>query len=98
MATYEMSPRFKRDYRDLSATQRTRARSAARDFAADLNQKIAPRPGLRVKRVRAAPPGIFELTWAPDGRATFEFGREIRAGETHIVWRRVGTHAVFKHP
>ena len=30
--------------------------------------------------------GVWELTWAADGRATFEYGEE-----THIVWCRVGT-------
>ena len=31
------------------------------------------RAGLRVKRV-AGTAAIFEMTWAPDGRATFEYG------------------------
>lgn len=47
------------------------ARAAARDLATDLNQRVAPRRSLRVKRVRAAPPGVLEMTWAHDGRATF---------------------------
>lgn len=54
-------------------------------------------PGLRVKRVQGAR-GVFELTWAPDGRATFEYGREVQPGEPHIVWRRIGTHAVLRQP
>lgn len=33
------------------------------------------------------------MTWAADGRATFEYGQEIRPGEPHIIWRRIGTHA-----
>jgi hypothetical protein len=93
-----MSPRFARDFRGLSKGQREVARAAARDFADDLNQRARPRPALRVKRVRAAPPGVLEMTWAPDGRATFEFGREIRHGEHHVVWRRIGTHAIFSNP
>jgi hypothetical protein len=47
-----------------------------------------------VKGVQGAP-GVFEMSWANGGRATFEYGREIRAGEPHIIWRRVGTHSIF---
>ena len=43
-------------------------------------------------------PGVFEMSFAPDGRATFEYGREHREGHAHIIWRRVGTHAVFDKP
>jgi hypothetical protein len=35
---------------------------------------------------------------APDGRATFQYGDEVQAGEPHIVWRRIGTHDVFDRP
>jgi hypothetical protein len=43
-------------------------------------------------------PGIWEMSWAPDGRATFEYGDEVHSGEAHIIWRRVGTHAIFRRP
>ena len=55
------------------------------------------RPGLRVKGVRGVP-GVFEMTWAPDGRATFRYGAEQVPGQPHIVWRRVGTHGIFRQP
>lgn len=42
--------------------------------------------------------GVYELTWAPDGRATFEYGPEQRPGEPHIIWRRTGTHEILKAP
>jgi hypothetical protein len=38
------------------------------------------------------------MTWAADGRATFEYGQEIRPGEPHIIWRRIGTHDIFRQP
>lgn len=41
---------------------------------------------------------MWERSWAPDGRATFEYGKEIRPGEAHIIWRRIGTHAIFRAP
>lgn len=93
-----MSGRFQRDYRDLTDEQKVRAQAAARAFAKDLNDKVRPRPALRVKRVQGAPPGVREFTWAPDGRATFEFGREVRPGEAHVIWRRIGTHDIFGNP
>jgi hypothetical protein len=56
------------------------------------------RRGLRVKPMQGAP-GIWEMTWEPaDGRATFEFGSTVIEGEVHIVWRRIGGHAIFASP
>src|SRR3989304_4747037 len=55
------------------------------------------RPGLRVKRL-VTHPGVWEMTWAPDGRATFHYGAEQRPGFRHIIWRRVGTHDIFRDP
>lgn len=41
-------------------------------------------PGLRVKRMQGTD-DVWELTFAPDGRATFRYGPEVRPGEPHIV-------------
>ncbi|WP_267887199.1 hypothetical protein [Thermobifida halotolerans] len=35
------------------------------------------------------------MTWAPDGRATWQYGEERVPGKPHVIWRRVGTHAIF---
>ncbi|HET7738898.1 MAG TPA: hypothetical protein VFK32_10015 [Tepidiformaceae bacterium] len=43
-------------------------------------------------------PGVYEITWAPDGRATFEYGAAVISGEIHIIWRRIGTHDIFRDP
>jgi AbrB family looped-hinge helix DNA binding protein len=40
----------------------------------------------------------FDRDFQKDGHATFEYGKEQREGEPHIVWRRVGTHSIFKDP
>jgi hypothetical protein len=32
------------------------------------------------------------------GRATFEYAAEVRPGEPHVIWRRIGTHSVFRRP
>jgi hypothetical protein len=44
------------------------------------------RRGLRVKRVQATS-GVFEMTWAPDGRATWQYGTPVRPGLRHIRLR-----------
>jgi hypothetical protein len=55
------------------------------------------RAGLRVKLVQRLE-GAWEMTWAPDGRATFEYGRSIHPGDPHIIWRRSGGHEIFENP
>ena len=55
-------------------------------------------PGkLRVKGVQGHP-GAYEMTFASDGRATFSYGDRVKPGKVHILWRRVGTHDIFKRP
>ena len=49
-------------------------------------------PRLRVHRVRKAR-GVWGISWASDGRATFEYGDELHPGEPHIHWRRIGDHS-----
>jgi hypothetical protein len=50
-------------------------------FVAALRKKPpAFPPALRVHRVQGES-GIWEITFAPDGRATFEYGEEVVAGE-----------------
>jgi len=67
-------------------------------FVEDLRRRPRPfRAGLRVKGIEGAP-GIFEMTWEPDGRATFEYGDAVTHGEPHIIWRRVGSHQIFGEP
>lgn len=67
-------------------------------FVPDLAAPDRPfRPGLRVKGV-AARPGVFEMTWDNDGRATFSYGPEHVPGQPHVIWRRIGTHAILTPP
>ena len=94
MPTFEQLRRFDRDFAALSDAQREAFRSAVQKFVADLERGQGFRQGLRVKGVRGAP-GMFELTWAHDGRATFSYGDWRREGEAHIVWHRVGTHDIL---
>jgi hypothetical protein len=50
-----------------------------------------------VKRIQGSK-SVWEITFAYDGRATFAYGAELREGEAHVVWRRIGTHAVLEDP
>jgi hypothetical protein len=95
LPTYGRSPQFVADHAALSDQQRRAFRVAVEKFVADLRSGRAFRPGLRVKGIRGSP-GLFEMTWAPDGRAVFSYGASIREGEPHIVWHTVGTHDVLR--
>jgi hypothetical protein len=92
--TYERLRRFDRDYESLSLEQRSAFKEAVDTFVADLERGQGFRNGLRVKGVKGSP-GLYEMTWAPDGRATFSYGPSLRDDELHIVWRRVGDHGVL---
>ena len=96
MPTYAWLARFRADFQRLTPTQQQEFLTAVEQFVADL-RGASFRKGLRVKGIKGAS-GIFEMTWAADGRATFSYGREIVPGELHLVWRRVGTHDVFSQP
>ena len=104
MPTFDQSARFRRKRRRLHRTESERAQmdTARRRFLRDIRDMEAGRRSrfrrsLRVKGVKGAP-GVFEMTWAPDGRATFSWGDEVVAGQRHIIWRRCGDHEILKDP
>jgi hypothetical protein len=96
MPTFERLDPFRDQFERLTETQKAAFRVAVRKFVDDLRCGQF-RKGLRVKRVQDRE-GIWEMTWAPDGRATFEYGSSIRSGEPHIIWRRIGGHEIFDNP
>ena len=98
MPTWATTEQFERDYARLTSEERTLFKRAIEKFVGDLRSGKGFRPGLRVKSMQNAP-GIHEVTWEiHDGRATFEYGESMKAGEAHIVWRRVGGHEIFRDP
>jgi len=97
MPTREALPQFWRDWTRLSTLQHEAFLVAVEKFVDDLRARRGFRSGLRVKGVRGTP-GVYELTWAPDGRATFSYGRSVVGDEPHIIWRRIGTHEILLEP
>ena len=102
MPTYDYSSTFIQDIRRLTDQDYARFMVALRLFIQDLQAMEAGyrttfRRGLRVKGVKGAT-GVFEMTWAPDGRATFAWGNPIRKGNRHVQWRRCGGHDVLARP
>jgi hypothetical protein len=94
--TFDIARAFRRDWTRLAVEQRQAFREAVMKFVTDLRPG-AFRKGLRVKGVQGHP-GVFEMTWAPDGRATFTFGEPVRANDPHVIWRRIGAHDIFREP
>ncbi|MFE1198517.1 hypothetical protein ACFW6E_38195 [Streptomyces olivaceoviridis] len=97
MPTYEATPRFTADHHRLTPEQRRRFRQAVTAFVDDLRAGGPFRASLRIKGIRSSP-GVFELTWDGNGRATWSYGPQIVSGEQHVVWRRIGTHDIFTGP
>lgn len=97
MPTYSYSRRVMAEFAAMPPPLRALFLTAVREFVEDLDARRRPRTSLRVKRIQGHP-GIWEMTWAPDGRATFEYGAEALPGQPHIIWRRIGSHDVFRNP
>jgi hypothetical protein len=97
MPTREILESFLRGWDRLSPEAQEAFLAAGEKFVHDLRAGKGIRKGLRVKGVQGAP-GIYELTGAADGRATFQFGRAIVGDEPHVIWRRIGGHEIFRNP
>ena len=97
MPTYDRDPSFIHDWGKLSVAEQDRFIKAVKKMVYDLRSGQGFRPGLRVKGVEGHQ-GIYEMTWAPDGRATFVFGTSPNKDDAHIIWRRIGSHDIFQNP
>ena len=96
MGTFELTARFRRDFDKLTSEEKHHFKIAVKKFNADL-ERGRFRKGLRVKSVEGAP-GIWEMTWGDDGRATFQYGESKMSGKKHVTWRRIGSHRIFGKP
>ncbi len=96
MPTHTEDARFLREWDRLTREEQDRFKIAVAKFVAGLRSGRVP-SSLRIKRVQGTT-DVYEMTWAPDGRATFRYGDAVRLGDPHIVWRRVGGHDIFDEP
>lgn len=95
MPTFERLARFDREFRRLPRELQRAFLEMLPAFIAGLRaEPPAFPPGLRIKRVQGTA-GVWEITFAPDGRATFAYGNEVHPGEPHVIWRRIGTHEIL---
>lgn len=97
MATYECTPRFQREFARLSLADMKAFREAARTMAAALNAGEPFPARLRVKKVNKSDRDLWEVTFAPNGRAFFsrDAASPRGANEPHVRWERVGGHDLF---
>ena len=94
MATFETLPHFEAGWRKLTREQQAAFRAVVLEaFEPDL--ETADSPFQRILRVRpvAGHPGLFEMIWNRNGRATFSYGPERTAGQPHVVWQDIVTIA-----
>lgn len=105
MPTYDTEDSFRQDYRRLRPDQRALFKRALRDFIRVLREwENEQRPGipvfpahLGVKPMVNQRTVIWEFRWAADGRCTWKYGGA-QPGRIHVIWRRIGTHAIYEAP
>lgn len=98
MPTFDRLALFKREYRKLTPEQKDRFKVAVEKLVTALKQKPPSLPGDPLIHPLSGHHGVYELRFAPDGRATFTFGSPVRGSEPHIIWRRIGGHEVLERP
>jgi hypothetical protein len=94
---YSRTEKFILDYKKLTQDQREAFRVAVRQFIGDLEKAQGFARFLRVKPVQGKK-GVWELSWGDDCRATWQYADDGKPGDPHIIWRRIGTHSIFKNP
>lgn len=95
--TFEVPAGFAREFAHLSREQDRAFRQAVRKLVDALKEGREPPRSLRIKRVQGTK-DVWEISYSGDGRATFRYGAEVKPGETHVEWLRVGGHDVLSRP
>ena len=99
---FETTPQFLNDLRRLRREHRSLFNSRIADFNMGCERYLQTRlvrswrSSLRVARMTGTEQ-VWEMTWSfrgPDGRATFQFVE--RDGDTVVLWRRIGTHQIYR--
>jgi hypothetical protein len=103
---FERTDHFIAEFKKLTPRERSLALTMVEDInSAYAAHRATGKDGipqwparLRVRKVEGIAK-VWEITWSfsgPDGRATFEYFD--LDGEPAILWRRIGTHDIFKAP
>jgi hypothetical protein len=103
MPTWDKSGRFRREYDQLRDDEKMQFLDAVRRFVEDLRAWEAAemtglpgfQAGLRVKRFQGRR-GVWELSWAGDGRSLWTFADPVVLGKAHVIWLRVGSHQIYR--
>jgi hypothetical protein len=95
--TFEVRASFAREFARLPREQNRAFRQAVGKLVDALRAEREPPRSLRIKRVQGTR-DIWEMSYSGDGRATFRYGTEVRSGEIHIEWLRVGGHDILSRP
>ena len=95
---------FERDYKKLKKEHQRVFLELRSEFLEEFERVLlsttqipAPRK-FRLKELKNTE-GIWAMTWSfsrPAGRATFHI--EEHEGEPILVWRRIGTHEIYREP
>ena len=94
MPTHDEDPGFWSDWARLTPEQHASFLRAIREMVEDMKANRPFRAGLRVKHYQRRA-GVYEMTWAKDGRALFKYRASQRPGDAHITWLRIGTHDIL---
>jgi hypothetical protein len=103
MPTFDAEERFYSQHRRLSPQDKKLFRDARARFIEILQQceaqglKGVPRfpKSLGIKPL-VGKPSVMEFTWADDGRCTWRYEAPRKPGMYHVVWRLIGTHAIYE--
>lgn len=95
--TYRLSPGFAREFARMPREQRRAFQVAVRKLIESLHGGTEPARSLRIKRVQGTK-DVWEMSYSGDGRATFRYGVEVKPGETHVEWLRIGGHEILSRP
>lgn len=95
--TYGLSPSFAREFARMPREQCREFQAAVKKLIDALRERHEPPRSLRIKRVQGTK-DVWEMSYSGDGRATFRYGTEVKPGETHVEWLRVGGHEILSRP
>jgi hypothetical protein len=95
--TFEVPASFAREFARLSREQDRAFRQAVGKLVNALRDGRELPRSLRIMRVQGTR-DIWEMSYSSDGRATFRYGAEVKSGETHIEWLRIGGHEILSRP